>query len=420
MSGTNHMYYTLCPKPDHPHYEIQTPEEFPASPYVNTARIEETNFMERRDSVSNEYTDPIHRNNPMLELTEQTGRYDRLHQEEKTKPNTRHRDCNAYLIPAVFAIIFFMILFFSVFVATTVILFSKLSEKSGVSNAPSSNNEDDLQTIDSLASKQNITPLLNHNLFLTKIGSDQFSNPVDAVISSIGLHEFFPAPSCRTIFLLNPSSPPDYYWVKSLNGSSINVFCDMSFTCGGKADGGWTKIADVNINESVECPQGFVKPWNNENLCVQERAAAGCTSLFYSTNSIRYTRICGAVEGRGLNSVDGYGFPGGNPILPVDINNWYVDGVSITRGNARRQHIWTFSSVMNNNNCHCSFNVPAFIGTDYFCLRPPGRSCDGNNPQWFFKKLALAYFDSLEIRICRDQRRSDEDIGVNSLQLYIQ
>ena len=56
----------------------------------------------------------------------------------------------------------------------------------------------------------------------------------------------------------------------------------------------------------------------------------------------------------------------------------YVDGVSITYGNAPRKHIWTYvggpydiTTDNFNYNCPCKQNstgiTPPCVGTDYFC-----------------------------------------------------
>ena len=57
----------------------------------------------------------------------------------------------------------------------------------------------------------------------------------------------FPASSCADIPL---TSPLGYYWVRSLNGSAVRVFCDMTRSCGG-VTGGWMRVAELDIVTSV-------------------------------------------------------------------------------------------------------------------------------------------------------------------------
>ena len=49
-----------------------------------------------------------------------------------------------------------------------------------------------------------------------------------------------------------------------------------------------------------------------------------------------------------------------------------------------------------------------------------GRSstcCSFNSPPWFMKQLSSSTSDDLELRVCRDQERIDEDVNV---ELYVQ
>ena len=50
----------------------------------------------------------------------------------------------------------------------------------------------------------------------------------------LGQCESFPVLSCNT---LPPSLPSGYYWVLSLNGTAIRVFCEMERSCGGITGG---------------------------------------------------------------------------------------------------------------------------------------------------------------------------------------
>ena len=171
------------------------------------------------------------------------------------------------------------------------------------------------------------------------------------------------------------------------------------------------RVAYTQINETVECPRGFIKDQNNENVCIPNEAKPGCTSIEYPINMM-YSKICGAVQGQGFKTVDGFGL---DDTPHQGINGSYLDGISITRGNTSRKHVWSFPIT---THCHCNSSVPDFVGADYSCLKY--RSCDDNNPTWFLKTLTQASSDSVEVRVCRDQKRGYEDVGIESIQLYIQ
>ena len=82
-----------------------------------------------------------------------------------------------------------------------------------------------------------------------------------------------------------------------------------------------------------------------------------------------------------VGSLDEFGVIGparsGNPNMHI----YYVDGVSLTYGKSPRQHIWTFVSVLNEDNLSPSYRCPCtniaisnmaqppppFLGIDHFC-----------------------------------------------------
>ena len=89
--------------------------------------------------------------------------------------------------------------------------------------------------------------------------------------------------------------------------------------------------------------------------------------------------------------------------------------------------------------------VPSFVGNDYFCdtgsdLGNPyyrtfhpnnplwdGQGCGShstcctfNTPPWFFKTLSSPVTDNLELRICSDENRSNEDTPLEIIELYVQ
>ncbi len=46
--------------------------------------------------------------------------------------------------------------------------------------------------------------------------------------------------------------------------------------------------------------------------------------------------------------------------------------------------------------------------------------CSFNNPPWFTKTLSSVTSDDLELRVCRDEVRANEDVGLKSVELYVQ
>jgi len=249
-----------------------------------------------------------------------------------------------------------------------------------------------------------------------------------------------PAASCSAI---STSCPSGYYWIRSSNGSAVQVYCDMDRVCGCNSTGGWARIAYLNTTDTSQlCPGSWTLITTPRRLCGRTTNTAGCDSVTFPSSGIRYTHVCGRVIGYQ------YGHPDGGLIGNID--HHYLDGVSITHGApGYRQHIWSFSGAVYPNRCPCSSgsNVPSFIGEDYFCETGndnngnfgsmlfaddplwdgqncgPNAACEciNNNPPWFCKRLPQATTDDIEVRICGNDGEVpiQEDTPVELIELYI-
>ena len=115
-----------------------------------------------------------------------------------------------------------------------------------------------------------------------------------------------------------------------------------------------------------------------------------------------------------------------------------MDGVSITYGSPR-QHVWTLAA---GSGCPCNIhssgtNVPSFVGEDYYCddarrnsylledrlwdeencLTGAEQCCERAN--WFCNDLPQATTDDIELRVCVDQSRGDEDMYIEEVEIYV-
>ena len=146
----------------------------------------------------------------------------------------------------------------------------------------------------------------------------------------------------------------------------------------------------------------------------------------------------------------------------IPIEGRYVSGVSITHGPpGARQHVWTFVGAINEQDrdafnrkaqCPCSntnitwaYEVPSFIGNDYFCdtgnrgsgynytafyLNDPlwdgegcgstSSCCEFNCPAWFCKTLPQPTTDDLEISLSNNKRiEHREDKIITKIELFV-
>lgn len=242
-----------------------------------------------------------------------------------------------------------------------------------------------------------------------------------------------------------------------------NVYCDMQLECGGYK-GGWTRVISLDARTGESCPKG----WYSDHMgryCIGG-TEAGCYSVKLSINQTSYARMCGHLRGYQRGSMNAF-FPaayaagtatGYEPEkASASINGPYVDGVSVTVGEPRK-HIWTYAVGLSDNftynytnggyNCPCAQypgpDPPSFVQQHYYCesgntgrftagkhynddVLWDGQGCGMDNncctqagSPWFFRQFPVPITGDIEIRICRDQSNTDEEILVEQMSIYIQ
>jgi hypothetical protein len=156
--------------------------------------------------------------------------------------------------------------------------------------------------------------------------------------------------------------------------------------------------------------------------------------------------VCGRIVAYQLGNPDGFG-----NINPREIDDAYVDGISITFGDPRN-HIWTFAALkIGHNDCPCVTSgkaAPPFVSQDHFCevgaqndeidfldnnplwdgqgCAGPSTCCEFNNPPTFCKQLDQPTTEDIEIRIMgsvytsESNAREDEDTPVELIEIFVQ
>ena len=185
---------------------------------------------------------------------------------------------------------------------------------------------------------------------------------------------------------------------------------------------------DMNMtNSNHQCPSSLhQRNDSGTRSCAVKTHSGSCSSVYYKLHGIHYSRVCGKIRGypaRSLNSFNSQ----------RSIDTYYVDGVSLTYGVTSRNHIWTFAAEYGNSDCG---TPPAFVGNNYFCdkqytgssinLNNPlwdGEGCGSfppchyNNPPWFYRQLSSSTTEDIEMRLCRNQDRNNEDITVDQVEI---
>ena len=261
------------------------------------------------------------------------------------------------------------------------------------------------------------------------------------------------AVSCKKIAELRSSYNSGYYWIQGASGT-VEVYCEMGINNTFGQSGGWMRIANVDMrNNQSQCPPGLVyNVTEGRRLCRKPSLAPGCSSTTFSTQGVEYSQVCGKVIGYQYYQPNGFG---PSKYTSPLINRTYVDGVSLTHGSPR-QHVWTFAAAQDEaittnsgeyTSCPClhpTFRgvIPPFIGNDYYCetgsrneteqcyyFDDPlwdGEGCEGENEccdrggPWFCKQLPLPTRDDIEMRVCTNSVKSDEDIVLEQIEFYVQ
>jgi hypothetical protein len=259
-----------------------------------------------------------------------------------------------------------------------------------------------------------------------------------------------PTVSCKKIAELRPSYKSGYYWIQGASGV-VKVYCEMGSNNTFGQSGGWMRIANVDMrNNHSQCPPGLVySVTEGRRLCRKPSLAPGCSSTTFSTQGVRYEKVCGKVIG--YQYYRPYGF--GPSRYTPGINETYVDGVSLTHGSPR-QHVWTFADATDeiesrHVTCPCLHPsltfvgvIPGFVGEDYYCetgsrkraqrryyFDDPlwdGEGCEGENEccdrggPWFCKQLPQPTQDDIEMRVCTNNNNKAEDVVLEQIVLYVQ
>lgn len=269
-----------------------------------------------------------------------------------------------------------------------------------------------------------------------------------------GLSSRFPAESCAAIREAHPGVSSGNYWLADSNGNPQSVYCDLSEDLASVCSNGtvgWIRVASYNVSDPDQgCPDGEFVLLENPRRCERtDPGVYGCNAGSFSVKGIDYDKVCGKVIGYQEGTGDAFqrGVEFGR-----DINDVYVDGVSLTYSSPR-QHIWSFASYTSEffTVCPCSTGTgettPLFVGNDYFCesgantndvdneifnvlfeddpiwdgmgCREVEVPCCSGSP-WFYKSLPATTNADIEIRLCADDNSGDEMVNFFLVEIYVQ
>ena len=201
-------------------------------------------------------------------------------------------------------------------------------------------------------------------------------------------------------------------------------------------------------NENNTCPQGLAYTVvDSTRMCTRSHTGwIDCSSVTFPTHGVPYTKVCGRAQGYQYYTPPAfYNFYSGHNTL----DSAYVSGLSVTYGSPR-SHIWTFAAGYSKDynygyNCPCALYpspaAPPIVGEEFFCesgnsgpyevqwyLDDPlwdsqgcasGSTCCDRGGPWFTTPLSQEVRDDIEVRMCLHHPLSNENLGVDELEIYI-
>ena len=282
------------------------------------------------------------------------------------------------------------------------------------------------------------------------------SDPLEPTSCPLGQTDSCPATSCSEIQQDDPSATSDYYWIQLANGTTTQVYCEMTPRCACSSATPYTRVAFVNMTDSSQqCPGEFMEVSNSRvRACGRQTTTnPGCNSTTFSVLGMEYQHVCGRIVGWQIGHPVAFG---GGASLGQGIDGYYVSGISITHGGPHREHIWSLAGTPSetytaapHHQCPCSITAlsspypPSFVGNDYFCetgvttytaglfyedsdplwdgegCGSTSTCCEFNNPPWFCKQLPQPTTEDIEVRICQRLGTQYEDTPFEHIELYI-
>ncbi len=309
------------------------------------------------------------------------------------------------------------------------------------------------------AGDRNIPPMVLQEAFSE--ASSLLQQVIESSLSGLlqqtllGLVPDYPAVSCKDILKQRVSNRSGYFWIENSSGSAVEVFCDLQSSFRGR-DPGWMRIATLDMRDPTQvCPSGLSLVTEGKRSCGRSNTEPGCSSVALSTRGVSYSRVCGLLQGYQFSSPNAFYQYQLDTTLTID--DFYVDGVSLTYGANPRKHIWSFAAALDETIrdrfvCPCTNSettlsdtaVPDFIGQNYFCETGShnafefsrlyeddplwdGKGCGAsssccgfNNPPWFCRDLGETTSADVELRVCGNEERANEDTPLEVIELYIQ
>ncbi len=262
----------------------------------------------------------------------------------------------------------------------------------------------------------------------TELCGDGLDNDCDGTQSTdpLGHSAGCAATDCSTILAAESTSTTGTYWIDPAGAGAFQVECDMD-----TSGGGWTRIVTHDFSADT-CP-GDWAAHGSEPLCYRNTSAGGgeAKSASFPTLGVTWSEVLGSIRARQYHSMDAFG----QSRSGSSVEDLYVDGISVTAGvPGSRDHLFSFGvgiSTQNNSSYSCPAQTgPAaqgFVGSNYLC--ESGNTASGWTGTWYSPDLFDGQWfevdrggnstEDVEVRLMSNQSSSNEDVGVEWMEIYV-
>ena len=209
----------------------------------------------------------------------------------------------------------------------------------------------------------------------------------------------------------------------------------------------------MSVIPTKNCPTNWQERTTPVRTCERPMVATGtpsCSIGFEEIVSRPFTRVAGRALGYQVGTPDA--FFSTIQFGSANLDGHYVDGLSITYStslNPTNNHIWTFAAgvieiIPSSFGCPCvnRLNLPDFLQDSYFCESGTptstfeffdgdplwdGQDCEGQCCIGSFATVPTfcTTIDEVEdattrVRLCTDESFANENIAIESLEIFIQ
>ena len=220
--------------------------------------------------------------------------------------------------------------------------------------------------------------------------------------------------SCQHRLDVDPSTVSGTYTLYPDGQNPVIINCVI------RSDGGWMEILDADYSQD-SCPGEWVS--TDGQYCARASSDTDLMgSAVFDVFGFAWQEVEVTLEAFATDTMDAWG----NLVYNgPSIEGTYVDGISLSYGNAgAREHIFTYG-IAHYNSTYCpsfgqsnSIEPQSSLGTNWVCDTDMGTGIlfTGESYQ---SDIGIPVYDDIEVRLMSDQEVGNENVALSSIRLLI-